>query len=419
MPATPRTTPTRLAERVRHDRDPVHRILDEALVCHLGFTVDGEPRILPTLHVRDGDTLYLHGSTGSRPMLGARGDGMRVCVAVTLVDGLVLAQSQFHHSANYRSVVIHGEARLVDDVAEKRRVLTALVEHLVTGRTADSRPPTDKELAQTAVLAVPLAESTAKVRVGAPAEDAEDLTLGHWSGVLPMRLVAGSPEPVDGAPPLPAYLHGYCRDHDGRAAWYRPAVMTGETVRLEPLEPGHADDLFRAGRDPEVWRWLGSPRPGDPAAMRDQITDALLARGRGERLPWAVVDRRTGTAIGTTSYYEIDPVNGSVAIGHTWLGRDWWRTAANTDAKLLLLGRAFEDLGAERVVWQTDLRNERSQRAIERLGATREAVLRRHRLRPDGTLRDTVQYVMFADEWPAVRQRLTDRLRHSPELSVH
>src|ERR671931_2430780 len=103
---TPRTKPNRLAERVRHDRDAVHRILDEALVCHLGFTVDGEPRVLPTLHVRDGDTLYVHGSTSSRPMLGARGgDGIRVCVAATLIDGLVLAQSQFHHSANYRSVV--------------------------------------------------------------------------------------------------------------------------------------------------------------------------------------------------------------------------------------------------------------------------------------------------------------------------
>lgn len=217
---TPRTTPSRLAERVRHDRDLVRRILDEALVCHLAFTVDGEPRILPTLHVRDGDTLYLHGSTGSRPLLAARGpEGLPVCVAVTLIDGLVLARSQFHHSANYRSAVVHGRGRLVADAAEKRRVLTALVEHLVPGRSHDSRPPTGKELTQTAVLAVPLGESTAKVRRGGPSDEPEDLDLRHWSGVLPMRLAAGAPEPVlEGAKvPLPPYLHGYCGDRDGSA----------------------------------------------------------------------------------------------------------------------------------------------------------------------------------------------------------
>ncbi len=215
---TTRTTPNRLPERVRHDRDQVRRILDEALVCHLSFVVDGEPRVLPTLHVRDADTLYLHGSTGSRPMLAARGpDGLPVCVAVTLIDGLVLARSQFHHSANYRSAVIYGNARLVSDPAEKRRVLSGLVDHLVPGRSADSRPPSEKELAQTAVLAVPLDEATAKVRVGGPSDDAEDLPLRHWAGVLPLRLTASEPESgAEGvAAPLPPYLHGYCRDRDG------------------------------------------------------------------------------------------------------------------------------------------------------------------------------------------------------------
>ncbi|MGH3715369.1 MAG: pyridoxamine 5'-phosphate oxidase family protein [Micromonosporaceae bacterium] len=212
---TARTTPNRVAERVRHDRDDVYGILDEALVSHLSYTVDGEPRVLPTLHVRDGDTLYLHGSTGSRPMLGARAsNGLAVCVAVTLIDGLVLARSQFHHSANYRSAVIYGRAHLVTDDTEKRRVLTALVEHLVPGRSYDSRPPNARELAQTAVLAVPLDESTAKVRTGEPIDEPEDHTLRHWSGVLPLRVAAGAPEPgSEGVPvPLPPYLHGYCRE---------------------------------------------------------------------------------------------------------------------------------------------------------------------------------------------------------------
>ncbi|MGH3734758.1 MAG: pyridoxamine 5'-phosphate oxidase family protein [Micromonosporaceae bacterium] len=215
MPFTSRTTPNRLADRVTHERALVHQILDEALVSHLAYTVDGEPRVLPTLHVRLDDTLYLHGSTGSRPLLTARGEeGMAVCVAVTLIDGLVLARSQFHHSANYRSAVIYGQARLVTDEPVKRQVLAALVDHIVPGRAADSRPPNPRELAQTAVLAVPLAESTAKVRTGAPDDETDDLALRHWSGVLPLRLAAGAPVTGDQGVPvaLPPYLHGYCRD---------------------------------------------------------------------------------------------------------------------------------------------------------------------------------------------------------------
>ncbi|MGH3656081.1 MAG: bifunctional pyridoxamine 5'-phosphate oxidase family protein/GNAT family N-acetyltransferase [Micromonosporaceae bacterium] len=412
MPATPRTTPSRKPERVRGDRDLVHRILDEALVSHVGFTADGAPRVLPTLHVRDGDTLYLHGSTGSYPMLKARPGGLPICVAVTLVDGLVLSKSQFNHSVNYRSVVVHGTAHLVTDPAEKRRVLTGLVEHVIAGRASDSRPPTDKELAQTAVLAVPLTESTAKVRAGGVGEDPADLDQPYWSGVLPVRLVAGVPEPDETGttPPLPGYLHGYHREHDTRSTWHQAPVLTGDLVRLAPLETDHSDDLFDAGRDPEVWRWLGSPRPADRDEMRDLIVEALQARAIGHRIPWALIDPATGRAIGTTSYYEIDPIHRGVAIGHTWLGRDWWRTGVNTEAKVLLLDRAFGVLEAHRVVWHTDSRNTGSQHAIERLGATREAVLRRHRYAGDGVLRDTVQYVMFAEEWPAARQRLRDRL---------
>jgi uncharacterized protein len=196
-PQTPRTTPTRLRERAGYDTGSVHAILDEAYFCHLGFVVDGEPRVLPTLHVRVGDTLYLHGSTGSRPLLAAR-QGLAVCVAVTLLDGLVLARSQFHHSANYRSVVAHGVATLVPDEATKRRVLTALVEKIGAGRSARTRPPTVRELAQTAVLALPLRDVSAKVRSGGVSDEPEDYALPHWAGVLPLRLVAGPPVPDQG-----------------------------------------------------------------------------------------------------------------------------------------------------------------------------------------------------------------------------
>lgn len=132
-PPTPRTTATRTPDRMSYDRDAAHAVLDEAYHCVLGFTVDGGPRLLPTLHVRVGDTLYLHGSTGSRPLLAARGDGLPICVAVTLLDGLVYARSQFHHSANYRSVVAHGTAHLVTDAGEKAAAMTALVEKAAPG----------------------------------------------------------------------------------------------------------------------------------------------------------------------------------------------------------------------------------------------------------------------------------------------
>ncbi len=209
---TGRTIPTRYPDRARHDAESVRQIIDEALHCHLAFTVDGEPRLLPTLHARDGDTLYLHGSTGSGPMLAARTpEGMPACVAITLFDGLVLARSQFHHSANYRSVVIHGRARLVTDETEKRRALTALVEHMVPGRSADSRPPSAKELAQTAVLAMPLDESSAKIRMGNALDEPEDMALPHWAGVVPLRVVASPPEPAADnlAVTPPAYLEAY------------------------------------------------------------------------------------------------------------------------------------------------------------------------------------------------------------------
>ncbi|MEV1016269.1 bifunctional pyridoxamine 5'-phosphate oxidase family protein/GNAT family N-acetyltransferase [Micromonospora sp. NPDC049751] len=411
-PPTARTTATRSRERMSYDREAAHAVLDEAYHCALGFTVDGEPRVLPTLHVRVGDTLYLHGSTGSRPLLAARGDGLAVCVAVTLLDGLVYARSQFHHSANYRSVVAHGTARLVTDATEKSAMLTALVEKVGAGRSTDSRPPNRRELAETAVLALPLREVSVRSRTGGVREDEADLHLPHWAGVLPLRLTAGLPQPAAGvAAPLPAYLRTI------RTPWHDPAPLSGEHVRLEPLDLAHADDLHAATADDDVWRHLTVPRPTEPAGTAEVIAAALAAQQRGERVPWVQRCAATGTVVGSTSYYEIDPERRSVAIGHTFVGRPWWRTGINTEAKLLLLGRAFDELGAVRVAWHTDIRNVRSQAAIERLGATREGVLRMHRQRPDGSWRDTVQYAMTVDEWPNAQATLRKRLRRTASVA--
>ncbi|MER6099869.1 pyridoxamine 5'-phosphate oxidase family protein [Streptomyces sp. NPDC001728] len=212
-PPTDRTVPTRARQRASYDKALVHSILDEAYVCHLGFVRDGAPVVLPTLFGRVGDRLYVHGSTGSRP-LRAAGDGVAspglpVCLTVTHVDGLVLARSAFHHSLNYRSVVVHGTAHQVTDPDELRIALDALVDHVVPGRSADSRPANAKELAATAVLRLDLDEVSAKVRDAGPNDDAEDLGLPHWSGVVPVRGGYGTPVPADDldpAVPLPGYL---------------------------------------------------------------------------------------------------------------------------------------------------------------------------------------------------------------------
>ncbi|MEU7845717.1 bifunctional pyridoxamine 5'-phosphate oxidase family protein/GNAT family N-acetyltransferase [Micromonospora sp. NPDC049114] len=411
-PPTARTTPNRSRDRMSYDREAAHAVLDEAYHCALGFTVDSEPRVLPTLHVRIGDTLYLHGSTGSRPLLAARGDGLPVCVTVTLLDGLVYARSQFHHSANYRSVVALGTARLVTDDQEKSAMLTALVEKVGAGRSTDSRPPSRRELAETAVLALPLREVSVRSRTGGVREDETDLHLPHWAGVLPLRLTAGLPQPAAGVTaPLPAYLR------TARTPWHDPVPLRGEHVLLEPLDLAHADDLHSATADDDVWRHLSVTRPTAPAGTADVVAAALAAQQRGERAPWVQRCARTGAVVGTTSYYEIDPERRSVAIGHTFLGRPWWRTGINTEAKLLLLGRAFDDLGAVRVAWHTDIRNARSQAAIERLGATREGVLRMHRQRPDGSWRDTVQYAMTVDEWPNAQATLRKRLLRTASVA--
>jgi nitroimidazol reductase NimA-like FMN-containing flavoprotein (pyridoxamine 5'-phosphate oxidase superfamily) len=195
-----RTTVKRLPERGVYDRAVIDALLDEALYCHVAYVQDGGPRVIPTIHVRVGDTLYLHGSTASRTLRSLR-DGAEVCVVVTLLDGLVLARSAFHHSMNYRSVVVFGRAREVTDPKEKWAAQRALVEHVVPGRSDEARLPTERELRQTTILAVPLEECSAKVRSGPPKDEPEDFDLPVWAGELPLRTVAGTPVPD---PALPA-----------------------------------------------------------------------------------------------------------------------------------------------------------------------------------------------------------------------
>jgi uncharacterized protein len=189
---TPRTTVRRLAARAVYDREAIYAILDAAYICHLGFVVDGQPFVIPTIHARLGDTLYFHGSAASRMLRSLRG-GIDACVTVTLLDGLVLARSAFHHSMNYRSVVVLGKGREVADREEKLRALDAIVEHVVLGRTALVRPPNESEIRQTLVIALPLSEASAKVRTGPPVDEEEDYALDVWAGVIPIRLEKGEP----------------------------------------------------------------------------------------------------------------------------------------------------------------------------------------------------------------------------------
>lgn len=195
---TGRTVPSRYRDRAHYDHETVHSILDQAYLCHLGFVRDGAPVVLPTLFGRVGRTLYIHGSTGSRPLLaaGKADPGLPVCLTVTHLDGLVLARSAFHHSLNYRSVVVHGTAYEVTDPQERRTALDALVDHVVPGRSADSRPPTAKELAATAVIRLDLNEVSAKIRTGGPSDDPEDLALPFWAGVVPVAPAYGTPVPA-------------------------------------------------------------------------------------------------------------------------------------------------------------------------------------------------------------------------------
>jgi uncharacterized protein len=205
FPQTTRTTLKRLPKRGVFDRDLVYRILDEGFICHVGFVAGDHPVVIPTGYGRDGDRLYIHGSQASR-MLKTLQTGIDVCVTVTLLDALVLARSAFHHSMNYRSVVVFGRATLVDERSEKLEALRVISDQVIRGRWDDVRLPTEAELKQTTVLMLPLEEVSAKVRTGPPLDDEEDYELPIWAGIVPLRLCAGAPVadprlPADIEPP--------------------------------------------------------------------------------------------------------------------------------------------------------------------------------------------------------------------------
>ena len=191
-PPSERTRVKRHPERGAYDRATIDGILDEALFCHVGYVADGHPRVIPTIHARVADTLYVHGSNASRTLRTIK-DGEEVCVVATLLDGLVLARSAFMHSMNFRSVVVYGRTREVSDREEKWMAQKALVDHVCAGRSDQVRMPTDDELRQTTILAVPLEESSAKLRTGPPKDDEADYDLPLWAGVLPMSTVPQTP----------------------------------------------------------------------------------------------------------------------------------------------------------------------------------------------------------------------------------
>jgi nitroimidazol reductase NimA-like FMN-containing flavoprotein (pyridoxamine 5'-phosphate oxidase superfamily) len=210
---TARTTVARRRDRGRYERETINAIVDEALICHVGITVDGQPYVLPTTHARIDDRLYIHGSVASR-LLKSMKEGIAVCVTVTLIDGLVLARSAFHHSMNYRSAVILGVAREVTDEVEKRAAFDAFVNHVVPGRTADVRAADAQELKATSVLCLTITEASAKVRRGPPIDAEEDYALDCWAGVLPIQLLAGHPidDPrLEFGTPVPAGVASYRR----------------------------------------------------------------------------------------------------------------------------------------------------------------------------------------------------------------
>jgi nitroimidazol reductase NimA-like FMN-containing flavoprotein (pyridoxamine 5'-phosphate oxidase superfamily) len=193
LPATGRATVRRKADRGRYDRETIAAILDEALICHVGFAVGDRPWVVPTAFARVGERIYLHGAVGNFALRTLAG-GVEACITVTLLDGLVLARSAFHHSMNYRSVMLFGHAEAVTGEAEKRSALLAIVEHMVAGRSAATRLPTPQELRSTLVVRFPIEEGSAKVRTGGPIDEPADYELPHWAGVVPLTLVRGEPQ---------------------------------------------------------------------------------------------------------------------------------------------------------------------------------------------------------------------------------
>jgi hypothetical protein len=210
---TDKTRMKRVAIRGSYDPETIYPILDEGLICHTGFVLDGTPFVIPTIHWRMGDRLYLHGSVGARMFKGGPA-GLDLCVTVTLLDGLVLARSAFHHSMNYRSVMVFGRGKLVENPDEKRAALDGLVDHVIPGRAAGTRGANEREMIQTAVLWLPLDEASAKIRAEGVHDDKEDLDGPHWAGVIPLRLAASEPiadAQLKAGIETPDYAHDYTR----------------------------------------------------------------------------------------------------------------------------------------------------------------------------------------------------------------
>ncbi len=201
----PRSRVLRQPQNARYDRATVHGILDAGLIGHLAFAADGWPYVIPMLYARDGERLILHGSVASR-LMRSLGNGARACLAVTLLDGFVLARSAFNASVNYRSVVVFGRAISLTAEEEKKHALRVLSDHVLPGRWADIRPPSPKELFVTSVLAMQIETATAKVRTGPPKDDPDDLTWPCWAGVVPLRMVAGEPQPDGSLSAPPDYV---------------------------------------------------------------------------------------------------------------------------------------------------------------------------------------------------------------------
>lgn len=226
MNSTERSTIRRVPKRGSYDRQTIHQVLDAGFLAHVGFSINGQPFVIPTLYGRAGDTLYLHGSAASR-MLRELETGVNACVTVTLVDGLVLARSAFHHSMNYRSVVAFGKAKKIDGQEEKTEALRIISEHLIAGRWQDIREPAEQELKGTSVLEFAIEEASAKIRTGPPADDEEDYALPMWAGVLPLTLRAEAPVPdprLAAGTPVPSYVSNYSHQprsrHEAAARTY-------------------------------------------------------------------------------------------------------------------------------------------------------------------------------------------------------
>ena len=213
LKTTERTKIKRLPKRANYERETINKILDEAFICHVGFMIDNKPVVIPTGYARDGDNLLIHGSSASR-MLRQMAQKIDVCVTVTLIDGLVLARSAFHHSMNYRSVVIFGKAKIIEDEKEKNEALRLFTEHIIPHRWDDIRPPNELELKATTVLSLPIEEASAKIRTGNPVDDEDDYAMDVWAGVLPLQTTTGKPfddGKIKKGVEIPAHVSNYKR----------------------------------------------------------------------------------------------------------------------------------------------------------------------------------------------------------------